>query len=888
MLRRILRRVRAILRPAVLERELDDELRYHLDREAAGFVRDGLTPDEAEAAALGAFGRLEPSREACRDARGVRLATDFGRDLRFAARMVRRNPGLSTVVVLTVAVAIGANTALFSLVNGVLLTPLDFPASERLVVIAERTPERPELAVAFPDFLDWRARQHAFDDMAASLVTGGILTGGGEPERVFGRSVTRSFFSTLGVTFHLGRPFSAAEDRPGGTPAMILNYGLWQRRYAADATIIGRSVTYNGLPYAVVGVMAPGFDYYGRSNANNDFFLPLGQFADEHYMQARDMRPLQVMARLKPGVSLERAQADLGAVAAGLAVEHPATNRDVGVRLRLLLDDYVGDSRLTLVVLLGASGLVLAVACANIANLLLARATVRRREIGVRLALGAGRVRIVRQLLVESLMLSVFGGAIGLAFGAWATRSLVHQMPAILPRLADVAIDGRVVAVAVAVTMLTGMTFGGAPALQSASIDVQQLLRDGGRSIAGSGRRVREALVVCEVALSVALLVGAGLLVRSVSVLAAVDPGYRADHVVTMRLRLPDARYRDREQVVPFLHQALERISAIPEVAAACLTTGVPFGRATVERFDVETVIDRSRDRLPLALTQWVTSTYHATFGISLVAGRYFSPADDERAAPVAIVDQELARRHFPGRSSGDVVGRTITLVGQPGEGARRIVGVVAHVRHAELAEPPRPEIYVPYDQTEPGWQVEIGRAMDIAVKTQLGTNEVVSAIRKEVRAMDAELPLSHIRSLSEALDDSMAPRVFNVRLLGGFALTALLLSVLGVYGMMSYSVTQRSQELGVRIALGASRAQVVGLVMRRGLVVISIGLVAGLAAALAGGRVLGTLLYAVTPADPVTFGVVALALVVVAASATYIPARRASRSDPLAALRDS
>jgi len=399
---------------------------------------------------------------------------------------------------------------------------------------------------------------------------------------------------------------------------------------------------------------------------------------------------------------------------------------------------------------------------------------------------------------------------------------------------------------------------------------------------------MRETLVVCEIALSVALLVGAGLLVRSVSVLAAVEPGYRADHVVTMRLRLPDARYRDRRQVVPFLHQALARISAIPEVAAACLTTGVPFGRANAERFDVETVVDRSPDRLPLALTQWVTSTYHATFGIPLVAGRYFSPADDERAAPVAIVDDELARRHFPGRSPGDVVGRTITLVGQPGEGARRIVGVVAHVRHAGLAETPRPEIYVPYDQTEPGWQLEIGRAMDIAVKTQLATNEVVSAIRKEVRAMDAELPLSHVRSLSEALDESMAPRVFNVWLLGGFALTALLLSVLGVYGMMSYSVTQRSQELGVRMALGANGAQVIGLVMRRGLVVVLAGLTAGLAVALAGGRALTTLLYGVTPADPATFGAVASVLVVVAVLATYLPARRAARNAALAALRDS
>jgi len=436
--------------------------------------------------------------------------------------------------------------------------------------------------------------------------------------------------------------------------------------------------------------------------------------------------------------------------------------------------------------------------------------------------------------------------------------------------------------------MLTGITFGVAPAAQSASIDVQQMLRDGGRSIAGAGRRLRESLVVCEIALSVALLVGAGLLVRSASVLAAVDPGYRADHVVTMRLRLPDARYRDRQQVLPFLRQALARIEAIPGVAAACLTTGVPFGRANAERFDVETLADRSRDRLPVALTQWVTSGCHDTLGIRLVAGRYFSPADDDRGASVAIVDEELARRHFPGRSPGDVVGRALQLPGQPGEGARRIVGVVAHVRHAGLAEPPRPEIYVPYHQAEPGWQLEIGRAMDIAVRSRLDQAAVVSAVRAEVSALDAELPLSHVRAMDQALAQSMSAQRFSVWLLGGFAVTALLLSVLGVYGMMSYSVNQRAQEFGVRIALGASRTQVVALVMRRGLVLVCLGLTAGLAAALAGGRLLRTLLFGVTPADPVTFAFVALLLVVVVVSSTYLPARRATRTDPMAALRDS
>ena len=883
---RIGRRVRAILRWDAAERELEAELRYHLERDAEVFVRDGLTRKDAEAAALRAFGGLARSTEDCRDARGVRLVSELHQDLRYATRMMRRNRGLSAIVVLTVAAAIAANTALFSIINGVLLTPLDFPGSERLVVIDEHRPDRPHLGVAFPDFLDWQVRQRAFESMAAWLPIGGVLTGGGEPERVFGRAVTRSFFPTLGVPFHLGRPFSADEDRPGGGRAIVLNYGLWQRRYAGDTAVVGRTVNYNGDPYTIVGVLPAGFDYYGRANLNNDVFLPLGHLADQPYMKNRESHPGRVLARLGAGVTLERAQADLAAVASGLSTEYPATNRDVSVRLLPLLDDYVGDSRLTLGILLAASGLVLAVACANIANLLLARAASRRREIGVRLALGAGRARIVRQMLAESIALATLGGLLGLVLGGWGTAWLAHAMPNILPRLTDVALDGRVIGFAAAVTIAAGIAFGMAPAFQGASIDLQHLLRDGGRSTAGSGRRLRELLVVAEIALSVVLVVGAGLLVRSFSALAAEDPGFQPNGVVTMRLRLPDGRYRDRRQVTTFLDEVLARISAIPHVDAACLTTGVPLGRSTQEAFAIGGAAGVPRERLPVALLQSVSPGYHSTFGIRLLAGRYFSSADGERAAPVALVDDELVRRHFPDRPMDDVIGREIRIVDQ-GEPVRRIVGVVRHVRHAGLDEPPQPEIYTPYAQIEPGWQLEIGRAIDLGIRTSLEPRVAVSAIRKEVGVLDRELPLSLVRTMSDALAQSMASRLFNLWLLCGCAATALGLTVLGVYGMVSYGVAERTREIGVRIALGARRSQVLAFVMRGGLRLVSVGVAAGLAGAVAEGRVLRTLLYGVAPDDPLTFGGVALLLVLVAASATYLPARRATRTDPTAALRD-
>lgn len=804
--------------------------------------------------------------------------------MKYALRSLCRDRGLAIAVTLTLALAIGGNAAIFSVVNGVLLKPLNVPAPDRLVVISEQTAVRPDMGVSYPDYLDWRSRQTSFDDMAASLIIGGVLTGGGDAERVFGRAVTRSFFSTLRAPFHLGRGFNADEDRPGGTPAAVLSYALWQRRYGADPALVGRTVTYNDEVYTVVGVLTAGFDLYGRNNANNDFFVPLGPLTTADYMRQRERHPARVVGRMKAGVSIERATADLSAIAGALATQYPGSNTGVAVRVRSLLDDYVGDVRVTLTALMAAAALVLAVACANIANLLLARAAARRRDVAVRLALGASRLRVVADSCLESVLLSVAGGALGLFVASIATDGLRSLSPDVLPRLADVALEWRVIAFTAAVSVAAGLALGAAPAFVASGADLRRSLGDGGRSSTSGGRRLREALVVAQVALSIALLVGAGLLARSFAALLLTDPGYKPTGVVTMRVRLPDGRYRQRERVVAMLDETLRRVTSLPGVESAALTTGVPLGRANEERYLVEGQPPPPHDRVPVALTQWVSADYHRTFAIDLLGGRLFTAADREGRQDVAIVDEEFERRMFPAGPSRPALGRRVHLAGEPGRW-RTIVGVVRHVRHASLDEQPRVEVYAPYLQMDPSWQLEIGRAMDVAVRSSRDAASVVAGVRQAVQGIDPDIPLSHVRAMDEALSDSLTPRVLNAGLLGLFAVVALLMCVVGLYAVMSYAVTQRTREIGVRVALGAAPPQILRLLLGASARIVAIGLVLGLGIAIASGRLLQGMLYAVDARDPMTFALAALLLTVVAGLAAYLPARRATELSPVVAL---
>jgi len=809
-------------------------------------------------------------------------------DLRYGVRMLARTPGVSAVAVLSLALGIGANTAIFSVVNGVLLKSLPFPEPERLVALSESSPKTPEMAVAFPNYLDWREAQTAFEELAARMPTGGVMTGGGEPERVTGRMVTASFFPTLGVRPQVGRFFTEAEDRPGGEPVMVLSHGLWQRRFGGDPRVVGRGVEYNGASWTVVGVLPADFDFYGQNNLNNDIFIPLGHLYGEEFMRERESHTVMVTARLKRGISLERARAEMQALAARLGEQFPESNRDHGIAVRPLLDDYVGEVRPALLMLTVAVALVLLIACANVANLLLARGASRRKEIGMRMALGASRGRVVRQLLTESLLLAAAGGLTGLLLASWGVDLLTGLSPDTLPRVENISPDARVAAFTLLVTLLTGVIFGLTPALQTAKFDLQDALREGSLRATGGrrGRRLRGALVVSEVALSLVLLVGAGLLVKSFWRLTRVEPGFDPQNVLTLRLRLPDARYPEAAQSIAFLTEVRRRVGALPGVRLVSITSGFPLGRSDDSDYTVEGQPEprRSGD-WSSAHRLSVDEHYHQALGIQLLAGRHFTPHDAAGAAPVVIVDEDFVRKNFKGAAPAEVLGRRLRFGGDE-EPWREVVGVVRHVRQDGPETTSRTQIYRPWTQVNPKWLAQNARAMDLVIKSSVEPRSLVGAVRREVQGVDRDQPLGNVRTLEELLERSVAPRRFNLVVLGIFALLALLLGAVGLYGVLSYVVTQRTREIGVRVALGAQRQDVLRLVIRQGLALASAGVALGLLAAFALTRLMESLLFGVSALDPPTFAGVAALLLLVGLLACYLPARRATKVDPLVALR--
>ena len=803
-------------------------------------------------------------------------------DFRYAQRQLRKNPGFTAVAVLTLALGLGANTAIFSVIDAVLLRRLPFHAPSRLVVVKPTEPgRRDDIGVSYPTFLDWRTRNHVFDGLSVFREDDFTLTGRGEPAHLTGAVVSANMFSVLGVPPVIGRDFVPEEDHPIGTGLpIILSHSLWQNRFGSDPRIVGQSLTLGGQPFAVVGVMPPGFQFpVQRTPVEFWTTIALDVQGPTPMTSQRGAGYLDVIARVKPQVTIETAQTEMAGIQDALNRQYPE-NRPKGISLVPEADAVVGPMRQGLFILLGAVGLVLLIACANLSNLLLARATTRHKEISVRTALGATRWMIVRQLLAESALLATAGAAAGLGLAAWGIKLLMALAPGDLPRITESDINQQVLIFTAFVAVLTSVLFGLVPALQAAKPELAASLKEGGRSGTETltRSRLRSALIVTETALAMILLVGSGLLLRSLLGLGRVDPGFAKDHVITFGLDLPD-RY-GHPQRVAFYRNLLERVRATPGVRSASAAFPLPLSADDVKTtLEVEGRPMKPSD-YPVTTFHIIDRDYFRTLGIPLLAGRAFDIQDDAAGAmPVVIISQRLARQIFPGE---DPIGLRIrpNISSGPGDAPMRVVvGVVGDVKAEGMGASSIPESYVSYAQLP-------FAPMSVVVRTEMAPASMVPTLTSEVQSLDNALPLLHVKTLDEYVDDSIVGTRFETFLLGTFGVLAFLLTAVGLYGVISYTVVQRTREMGIRIALGADSTAILGMVVKDGARLACTGALIGLAAAFLLTRLMASLLFGVGPTDPLTFLCVPIALITVALFASYIPARRAAKVDPMVALR--
>jgi putative ABC transport system permease protein len=795
-------------------------------------------------------------------------------NVRYACRALARQPGFTLAALATLALGIGANTTIFSFLNALLLRPLPFPDSGNLVVMRERAPGFPEASVALPNFLDWERYNQVFERMGALRNQSYNLTGRDEPLRVLGGDITAGLFPTLGVGPRIGRNFTAGEDRPGAHPVVILSDGLWKRAFGADHEILGRQVVLSGVNHTVIGVMPPAY----LLPPGAELWTPLGpRMADPGFAHRGNHPGIQVIGRLKPGVGMDRARADLDAIAERLEKQYPDTNTGNRVAVLPLQDRMVRNIKPALRLLMGGVGFVLLIACANVANLLLARAMGRQREIAIRAALGASRWRIVRQLLSESVLLSLAGGVAGVLLGVWGVDLLTAAIPPDAGLVA-VSVDRAVLAFTLAIALATGILFGLAPAWASARRDLHDSLKDGGRGAsAGAARQtLRRALVAGEAALALVLLIAAGLMVRSFVGLTRAEPGVRVENVITMQITLPPAAYGDDRRVLQFHEQLLERVRALPGVESVGTTTLLPLtGSGNQSGFIVGGRPLPERGRQPYSDVATVNPEYFQTMGIPLLRGRNFNAQDIVGRPLVAIVDTKMVERRWPNE---DPLDKTISFNGPNGPW-HTVVGVVGHVKSYGVDAESREETYFAHSQAP-------SRFLTLAVRTAGPQPGVAAAVRREVLALDRDLPVYTVRTMEEWLARLALTKRVTTVLIASFGAAALLLAAVGLYGVMAYSVSARTPEMGIRMALGAARADLLRLVLREGMTVTGIGVALGLAGALGVTRFMEKLLYEVTPTDTATFLGVAAMLAAVAALACWVPARQAAKVDPLEALR--
>jgi len=793
-------------------------------------------------------------------------------DLRYGARMLSKKPGFTLIAVFTLALGIGANTAIFSVVNAVLLQPLPYSDPDRLVWMWGNIRNGGNRAsVSPPDFLDYRTQNSVFEQFAASFTVASPvnLTGGGEPERLNGRVVTANYFDALGVRPLYGRAFKTEEEQFGRHRAAVLSYGLWQRRFGADQTIVGREITLSDENCTVIGVMPPDF----RPPLAADLWLPMP--LDHPGMKARQAHFLRPIGKLKAGVTLAQAQSEMDAIAGRLEAQYPASNTGWNLRLVPLPEQMIGNRKTVLFVLFGAVAFVLLIACANVANLLLVRAVSRRKEIAVRAALGASRWRIARQMLTESLLIAGAGGMLGALLAAWGIDLLVAFSAGNLPPTARISLDSTVLAFTAGISVLTGLLFGVAPALQTLKVNLNETLKAEGRSGAGSieRNRTRNLLVVLETAIAVVLLVGAGLLIRSLVRLQNVHPGFEAENVLTLRLDLSEKKYKGPEKTAAFFSQLETRIAALPGVEAVGMTTELPLsGQPNDTGFTVAGRPPVRPNERYGADFRRVNRQIFQAMRIPLLRGRHFTEQEVSAGAPVLIVSESLARGVFPNE---DPLGRALLF--SPTDSPREIIGIVGDVSHRGLELRTFPTMYLPMHAT--GWK-------NLVIRTTTDPLSLASAVRQEIKALDPGLALASVKPLEQLVYESVAEPRYRTTLLGLFAVVALLLAAIGLYGVLAYAVTQRTHELGIRMALGARGADVLRLVVGQGIKLALIGVLLGLGAALALTRLMKTLLFEVSATDPLTFGVIALLLALVALVACWLPARRATKVDPMIALR--
>lgn len=805
----------------------------------------------------------------------------FWQDLRYGARMLFKQPGFSVVAVLTLALGIGATAAIFSVVNSVLLRPLPYAQPERLMTIWEDYSARDGAPLDYTSptgFADWRDQTQAFEHVAAyqgwrPTLTGKTPAGVEEPEQLVGAAVSHDMFSLLGVPLAQGRSFLPEEDKAGAERVVVIGYGLWQRRFGADPAIVGKQVSLMGDSFTVIGVLPAGFQFPIVKGA--EIFRTITPQLNPRCQ--RGCLTIRVLARLRAGASETQARTELVNLARRIEQQFPEANSKVGVALVPLHEYLTAQVKTPLQVLLGAVLLVLLIACVNVANLLLARAAAREKEMAIRAALGAGRFRMMRQMLTESLLLALVSGVLGLLLATWLVEVLVSFSPAGTPRLEEIAVNQQVLAFTAGMTLLTGLCFGLAPAWQMARTDLNQVLRDGSRGMSAAlrGRRVLNTLVIAETALALVLLTGAGLLMRSFVQLQKVDPGFNPRQVLTLNLSLPRVGYPEPAQIAAFTPQLLERVKALPGIEAAGTTSSLPLGQFNTDTsFVIEGRPAPPEGQEPVAWYSSVSPDYFSAMGMTLRAGRGFTERDDARAPKVIIITEAMARRYF---ANENPLGKRIGN-GRP-DGWREIVGVLADVKHFGLSKDARSTFFMP-EQQDPS------RFMTLAVRTTTEPLAQVAAIRQIVTVLDQNLPVSNVETMEQLTVESIGPERFTLLLFGVFAGLALLLASAGIYGVMSYSVVQRTQEIGVRMALGAQTHTVLRLVIGQGMKLIGIGVALGLAGALLLSRLMKTLLFGVSATDPLTFAVIALLLASVAWMACYFPARRATKVDPLVALR--